>query len=102
MFFSDEILIQFRNAARDKMGDPDECWAWPGKSYFENKRPKYYGHLVSRLSCEALGGKPITKLKPFVLHSCEKRWCWNPDHLRPGTHEDNMLDRGRVQEARWV
>ena len=29
----------------------------------------------------------------FVLHSCDNRLCCNPDHLRTGTHQDNMDDR---------
>ena len=29
----------------------------------------------------------------MVLHSCDNRLCCNPDHLRIGTHQDNMDDR---------
>jgi len=29
----------------------------------------------------------------YVLHSCDNRLCCNPDHLRTGTHQDNMDDR---------
>lgn len=28
----------------------------------------------------------------FLLHSCHNRKCVNPDHLRPGTHQENMQD----------
>jgi hypothetical protein len=31
----------------------------------------------------------------FILHSCDTPACLNPDHLRVGTHEENMLDRKR-------
>jgi len=34
----------------------------------------------------------------LVLHSCDNRLCCNPDHLRLGTHQENMDDmksRGR-------
>jgi hypothetical protein len=33
-----------------------------------------------------------------VIHSCDNRVCFNPDHLRPGLAEDNtkdMMDKGR-------
>ena len=30
-----------------------------------------------------------------VLHSCDVRCCVNPDHLRLGTHQENMNDRER-------
>jgi hypothetical protein len=33
-----------------------------------------------------------------VRHLCDMRACWNPDHLLPGTHVDNVADmdkRGR-------
>lgn len=31
----------------------------------------------------------------MVLHSCNERMCANPDHLRLGTHRDNMDDVAR-------
>ena len=34
------------------------------------------------------------KIKNEVLrHTCDNRWCINPDHLIEGTHNDNVQDR---------
>ena len=30
--------------------------------------------------------------KIMILHSCDNKKCINPEHLRQGTHEDNMKD----------
>lgn len=28
-----------------------------------------------------------------VRHTCDNKWCVNPNHLLPGTHKDNVMDR---------
>lgn len=37
---------------------------------------------------------PIPEGK-LILHSCDERSCFNPEHLRPGTDQENMEDRNR-------
>ncbi|MGZ6639363.1 MAG: HNH endonuclease [Solirubrobacteraceae bacterium] len=31
--------------------------------------------------------------KLYILHRCHNPPCFRPDHLRPGTHLENMRDR---------
>jgi hypothetical protein len=37
----------------------------------------------------------------FVLHSCDNKLCVNIDHLRYGTHSDNMIDMHSRKRGRW-
>jgi hypothetical protein len=75
------------------------CWLWTGEHRFDG-----YGE------CWAFGRREMAHRAAFrefvcdipdgamVIHSCDTRCCVNPDHLRLGTHRDNMDDlikRGR-------
>jgi len=35
-----------------------------------------------------------------VMHTCDVRCCVNPQHLKIGTHQDNMTDMSRKGRAR--
>jgi hypothetical protein len=82
---------------------PGGCWLWRGaKSHKTGYGSFQTGGKGSptigahRFSYQMHKG-PVPKGKQ-VLHSCDVRLCVNPDHLRVGTHQDNMDDmtnRGR-------
>lgn len=87
-----------------------DCWLWTGAT--KNKT----GHGVLGLGLP----KKINKLVPAhrlsymlfigpipdgmdILHNCDIGCCVNPEHLRPGTHQDNMQDakeRGQLGKGR--
>lgn len=84
----------------------DSCWEYCGHLIKGG-----YGHisehgemkLVHRVSYEKLKG-PIPD-GMFVLHRCDNRACWNPDHLFLGTHQDNMNDmksKGRSRNSQGI
>ena len=47
---------------------------------------------VHRVACWAAHGAP-TEEKPLALHSCHTRTCYNPQHLRWGSNQENREDR---------
>lgn len=72
------------------------CWLWTGfcmrSGYGKIRRGgKGQGLLLAhRLSYEMHHG-PIGP-RMFVMHTCDNPRCVNPDHLKQGTPQDNMLD----------
>jgi hypothetical protein len=79
----------------------DGCWEWTGmriKSSRATRNGSGYGYLwlegkmvrAHRLAYELFVG-PIPD-GALVLHSCDRPWCVNPEHLRVGTHSDNARD----------
>jgi hypothetical protein len=75
------------------------CWEWQGR------RDRWgYGRItfahrrysVHRLSAALFLGFDLSS--PLqILHRCHNRPCFCPDHLRPGTHQENM----RSAESTW-
>jgi hypothetical protein len=79
----------------------DGCWEWLGMRLKPGTRTRNgagYGYLwlegkmvrAHRLAYELFVGPIPTGL--LVLHSCDRPWCVNPEHLRVGTHADNVRD----------
>lgn len=86
----------------DAIGD---CWNWMG-----GKTGGGYGELyvrgepryVHRLSAAVHLGFDLASSR-CVLHRCDNRACFNPEHLRIGTQQDNIrdaVDKGRLRQTR--
>jgi hypothetical protein len=73
--------------------DEAGCWVWQ-----RGKLPRGHGVIdvdgvtqrVHRVAYEEFVGPIPDGLQ--ILHSCDNASCINPDHLRPGTHRENMAD----------
>ena len=51
----------------------------------------FKGVIARRLMKKKFGWKALED--KFVLHSCDDERCINTDHLRVGTHQENMEDK---------
>ena len=88
-----------------KVDKGSDCWMWQGlvvKQGYGKHNIKRVQKSAHRIAWVLANRKPIPDTL-FVLHSCDNRACCNPDHLRLGTHRDNMNDarlRGRMVASR--
>ena len=70
------------------------CWVWRGSvatngyGQMAFHRDKVLTHRVSMW----VAGLIELDSPVLVLHRCNKKLCWNPDHLYVGTQEDNVRD----------
>jgi len=85
-----------------KTDNETDCWEWQsridrygyGEYRFKSKN-KQYQRIAHRVALKLTG---VDVEGHLVLHSCDNRKCCNPNHLRTGTHQENMKDmrdRGR-------
>lgn len=85
----------------DKVPDRPEngCWIWAGRKVGgygalrsgRTASGKHRWVRAHRLSWEIHNGPIPDGLQ--VLHGCDNPPCVRPDHLRVGTHADNMADK---------
>lgn len=91
-------------------GSPCDCWEWEaasherGYGYFYTS-PAYSDRKMDfahRFSYHLYNGvRPLDS--ECVLHNCDNPRCVNPNHLRLGTHKDNMEDmasKGRSKSGK--
>lgn len=71
----------------------NDCWIWPFslKRRYPDFQYKGVRRNVHQWSYILYKG-PIPE-GLYVLHSCDVTRCFNPEHLRLGTQQDNMNDR---------
>lgn len=69
------------------------CWLWNSSKYKNGYGwLKAFGKVVSahRFSYELYNGAIPGSYQ--ILHSCDVKACVNPEHLRAGSHAENMLE----------
>lgn len=80
------------------------CWIYLGTStpagyckigFYKKKKEGMVrvGAWVHRLAFKLLGNK-LTK-RDVLRHTCDNESCWNPAHLIPGSHKENIHDQKR-------
>lgn len=73
-------------------GDKSVCWEWLG-GVTGIGRPSFSlggGKITPyRLVYELIHGVKLER-KEIICHQCDNPVCCNPDHLKLGTHQDNM------------
>ena len=94
------IKRRFMRYVRRATPDFKCCWEWTGGKKEGYGRFSMYGgkYLAHRASYIQFRGLITGDL--FVLHQCDNKSCVNPQHMRLGTHEDNMREareRGRMR-----
>jgi len=54
---------------------------------------RWSAHRLSfSLNVEKIPRRPNSKKEGLVLHTCDNKWCINPDHLYLGTSKQNAID----------
>lgn len=64
--------------------------AYDTSGYPQFKRKKKITRIARAILLRRLGEQPKSVV---CRHTCDNRWCINPDHIIPGTLQDNNADR---------
>jgi hypothetical protein len=107
--YSQNILDRFWSKVIFPINLIDSCWIWDAAKN-SNKLNRDYGifyvnsnignQRAHRFAYEYFYGLILPNLE--VLHKCDTPSCVNPNHLRPGTQQDNindMINKNRDNKA---
>jgi len=86
----EELNVWFLN---QKIEDNNGCWNWTGvvNGGYGHLSIKANRILAHRYSLQLHLKRPIPK-NMEVRHMCHNTKCFNPEHLKEGTHAENMND----------
>jgi hypothetical protein len=117
-----ELLRGHLERHHEKQAGPDGCWLWTGQVRHTNSGPRGcidIGRGVDKRKGRGKGGNKRRYIAhraayrvwvgPIpaghgVCHSCDVSLCIRPEHLFPGTQEDNMVDaavKGRIRNGSY-
>ena len=72
------------------------CIEWTksyGSTGYGQQRYEGTVHKAHRVAWAKANGKTMAEIKGvFIRHKCDNPGCVNPDHLEPGTVQDNQRD----------
>ena len=96
--YTEKAMRSFaRRMSEVEKSDEDGCWLWPfayagaGYGYISVRvgvsRKNLY---VYRLALEVVEG--VCPEGKEALHSCDQKRCFNPSHLKWGTHKQNIQE----------
>jgi len=86
--------------AKVTKGTPSECWLWEGAEATPGGYGRFWpsgtkrgGAIDAHRFAFMLANGIALKSDVVVRHTCDNPPCVNPNHLRMGTHTDNMRDK---------
>jgi hypothetical protein len=96
----EEVMANRKNKIDDiwkHIQKTESCWLWQGRLdrdgygwwWFEGKNVRPH-----RIMAEYFG----TPIRPPMIsrHTCHVRNCVNPEHIIPGTQQENVMDQVRI------